>query len=97
MDEGVVRRHAQEHGQAMVAGDLRRAASDLTESGRAGAGAVMAALPKKIDAAEVVALEPSGQTYIARIRYQGEGRAVEVESVWQEHDGRPMITELRLA
>lgn len=96
MDADVVRRHAQAHGEAVVSGDLRRAASDLTESGRAAAGAVMAALPKQIVAAEVVGLEPSGEAYVARIRYEGEGRAVEVESVWQEHEGRPMITELRL-
>jgi hypothetical protein len=97
MDEDVVRSHVQAHGEAMVAGDLRRAGADLTESGRAGAGTVMAALPKAIESAELVSLEPAGDCYLARIRYRGEGRQVEVRSRWEERDGRPMITELGLA
>jgi hypothetical protein len=91
-----VRTQAQGHADAMVAGDLRRASGDLTDSGRAGAGEVMKAMPKSIDRAEVTAVTEEPDHATAVIVYTGEGREVSVLSRWSDDDDRPMITELKL-
>jgi hypothetical protein len=96
MDAETVTRHAEAHARAMVDGDLRQASSDLTESGRAGAGAVVGAMPRKIDSAEVTSVVTEADEITAVIVYSGEGKEVSVLSRWAEHDGRPMITELTL-
>jgi broad specificity phosphatase PhoE len=96
MDSETVTRHAEAHARAMVDGDLKRAGSDLTESGRAGAAAVMGAMPKRIDSAEVTSVATEADEKTAVIVYSGEGKEVSVLSRWAEHDGRPMITELKL-
>ena len=97
MDESTVRRHAEEHGRAMVEGDLMRAGGDLTSEAQGQARDVMRGLPREIDAAEVASVETTGgDEYVAQIRYSGEGRDVTVESRWGEREGRPMIVELRL-
>ena len=97
MDETTVRRYAEEHGRAMVEGDLIRAAGDLTTDAQARARDVMRELPRELDGAEVVTVEAAGgEEYVARIRYSGEGRDVTVESRWAERDGRPMIVDLGL-
>ena len=98
MDESAVRRHAEAHGQAMLEGDLTRAGGDLTADAQAGARDVMGRLPRRIDAAEIVAIEDAGgDEYVARIRYAGEGRDVTVDSRWADRDGRPMIVHLGIA
>jgi hypothetical protein len=96
MDSETVKRHAEAHARAMVDGDLKRASSDLTDSGRAGAPAVMGAMPTRIDSAEVTSVTEEGDATTAVIVYSGEGKEVSVLSRWAEHDGRPMITELKL-
>jgi hypothetical protein len=94
MNEDDVRKHAEEHGQAIVAGDLRRAGEDLTEEARGQAGPVMGTLPRPVTAASVESVRPDGGEFVARIRYSGEGSEAIVESRWAERDGRPMVVEL---
>ena len=96
MNDATVREHAEAHGRAVVEGDLRRAASDLTEGAQAGAGAVMAQLPRPLKDAEVVDVEQAGTEALARIRYSGEDGAVTVASRWADHGGRPMIVGLEV-
>jgi hypothetical protein len=97
MDEATVRQHAEGHAAAMVDGDFRRAARDLTDTGKADAPAVMEKLPKSIESAEVTAIDLSGDEATATILYRGQGREVAVESRWTEQEGAPMIAGLSLA
>ncbi len=96
MDLDTVKEHAQRHAEAMRDGDLRRAAEDLSESGKAGAPTVMSTMPRPIDSADVTAVSEDGDEVTAIIVYSGEGREVTVMSRWAEHGDRPMITDLRL-
>ncbi len=96
MDETMVRTCARAHAEAVVVGDLRRAASDLAETAREGAGGVMAKLPRPLAGADVVSVEQTGNEVVARIRYFGDGGETTVASRWAERGGRPMIVALVL-
>ena len=96
MDEATVRKHAEGHAAAMVDGDVRRAARDLTDTGKADAPAVMDKLPKSIESADVTDVVFAGDEATATILYRGQGREVAVESRWAEHEGAPMIVGLKL-
>jgi len=96
MDEAKVRQHAEGHAAAMADGDLRRAARDLSDTGKADAPSVMENLPKSIDSAEVTGVVLSGDEATATIVYRGEGREVAVESRWAEQEGEPMIVGLSI-
>ncbi len=96
MDDAAVRKHAEAHGQAVAAGDLRTAAGDLTPEAQAAAGEVMRRLPRPVTGAEVISVEDRGDEGVAQIRYGGEPEAVTVESRWAERDGRPKIVDLRI-
>jgi hypothetical protein len=96
MDLEAVTDRANGHAGAMVEGDLNRAGSDLAEGGRADAPAVMKAMPRSLDSAEVGDVAADGDDAVATITYRGGGREVAVESRWSEVDGRPMIVSLKL-
>lgn len=94
MNEDDVRKHAEEHGQAIVAGDLRRAGEDLTEEARGQAGAVMGSMPRPVTAANIESVRTDGDEFVVRIRYSGEDSEAMVDSRWADRDGRPMVVEL---
>lgn len=96
MDEESVRTHAEQHGDALVAGDLRRAGSDLTAEAQAQAPSVMSNFPKKVETAEVVSLDVSDDEATVRALYKGEGKEITVESRWGERDGRPKILDMKV-
>jgi hypothetical protein len=97
MDEATVRERAEAHAAANVAGDMTRAAGDLTEEARANIGPVARRLPRPITAGEVIKVEQgTTDSFVAAIRYSGDDGSVLVESVWIEQDGRPMISETRI-
>ncbi len=96
MDEQAVRTHAEEHGRAIVEGDLRRAASDLTPEAQAQAPDVMSNFPKRVENAEVISLDVQGEEAVVRARYSGDGKDVVVESRWGERDGRPKILTMKV-
>jgi hypothetical protein len=58
---------------------------------------VMRAMPRLLTGSEVVAVEESGGSYTARIRYSGDEGAMTVDSRWAEVDGRPTIVGLEIA
>jgi hypothetical protein len=93
MDQETVRLHAQAHGDAVVANDLRKAGSDLTPEAQKQAPAVMGQLPRPVASADVITVEDKGDEYLATIRYAGDSTVI-VESRWTERDGRPMIVSL---
>jgi hypothetical protein len=96
MEVATIRDRCQDHADAMVAGDLNRAAEDLSESGKADAAEVMKAIPRRLDSAKVLNVSANGDGAEADIVYTGEGRDVTVRSSWSEIDGHPYITKLTL-
>jgi CxxC motif-containing protein (DUF1111 family) len=94
MDEGDVRRHAEAHARAMVDGDLRRAASDLTPEAQKEAGSVMKKMPDPVTGAQIQDVVVLGDAAVARIFYAGGDTQLVVESHWENRDGRPMIVSL---
>jgi hypothetical protein len=95
LDEEVVKERAQAHGEATVAGDLKRAGSDLDRSAYAAAGEVMKQMPADLSSSEVTQVRADGDEWIVGIRYEGSA-SVTVESRWAERDGRPAIVDLKI-
>ena len=88
MDETTVRESANAHAQAIVAGDLGRAGSDLSAEAMESAGTVMKQMPRPVTAAEVVSVESDGDAMVCRIRYSGDESEATVASRWQERERR---------
>lgn len=96
MDEALVRQHAESHGEATVAGDLKTAGADLTPEGMSKAGAVMSKMPKELTGSSIESVSTSGDVVTVRIRYTGTDGEALVDSDWAERDGRPKIIDLRV-
>ncbi len=96
MDETTVRESANAHAQAIVAGDLGRAGSDLSPEAMESAGTVMKQMPRPVTAAEVVSVESDGDAMVCRILYSGDESEATVASRWQERNGEPKIVLLTL-
>jgi hypothetical protein len=96
MEEETVREHAEAHAAANVAGDMARAASDLTADARANIGPVARRLPRPITSGDITKVEQAGDKFIVEIVYGGTDSKAVVESVWVEQEGRPMIAETRI-
>jgi hypothetical protein len=96
MDLESVQAAAEQHAQATVSKDFDTAGSVLTDTAKAKAGDVMAAMPKPLTGFQIDAVDAQGQEYVAAIRYVGEDAQAVVLSRWAEIDGRPMITDLQV-
>jgi hypothetical protein len=96
MEEETVRRHAEAHAEATVAGDLKSAGSDLTQDALPAAGAVMKQMPKSLTGSAIDSVRAEGSEYVVLIRYSGEDSDAVVESRWAELDGRPRIVDLKV-
>jgi hypothetical protein len=94
MDENSVREHAEAHAQAVVQGDLGKAAADLTDEVKQSAPEVMKQLPRPATSASIEAVTAEGDEFVAHIKYSGENASATVASRWAEQSGRPMITRL---
>lgn len=96
MDEATVRQRAQEHGEATVAGDLKRAGGDLDKSAYAAAGEVMKQMPEDLSACDVTSVNPEGNEWIATISYSGSSATTTVQSRWAEREGSAKIIDLKV-
>ncbi len=96
MDEATVRRRAEEHGEATVAGDLKRAGADLDKSAYAAAGEVMKQMPEDLSSCEVAAVRREDPDWVAAITYSGASTATTVESRWTEREGTLKIVDLKV-
>ena len=96
MDENAVRQQAEAHGNAVVAGDLRSAGSDLTPAVADKAPGVMGKLPRPTTGAEVLKVEMQGDQAVVHILYKGDDAETTVISTWADEDGRPKIVDLAL-
>lgn len=96
MDENTIRQRAREHGEATVAGDLKRAGADLDKSAYSAAGEVMKQMPDDLSSCEVASVREDGEEWVAAIRYRGASDSTTVESRWAERDGNPKIVDLNV-
>lgn len=96
MDTDTVRRHAEAHAQAVVAGDFRRASEDLSDAAKSVAQDVMRQLPAPVESAKVESASAAGEQFIVNIRYVGPSGDATIESQWRDEEGRPKITGLKV-
>lgn len=96
MDEATVRQRAEAHGEATVAGDMKRAGSDLDKSAYGAAGEVMKQMPGDLSGSEVTGVRGEGDGLVVSIRYTGATGSATVESQWADRDGVPKIVDLKV-
>jgi hypothetical protein len=96
MDEALVRQHAETHGQATVAGDLKKAGGDLDKSAYGPAGEVMKQMPADLSGSEVTGVSAEGEEWVVTIRYTGATDSATVQSRWADRDGAPKIVDLKV-
>lgn len=96
MDEATIRQRAQDHGEATVAGDLKRAGSDLDKSAYGAAAEVMKQMPDGLSSCEVASVRQDGPDWVAAIRYSGSSDSTTIESRWADREGAPKIVDLKV-
>jgi hypothetical protein len=100
VDESTVRRFAEDHGAAIVAGDIERAMADLTDEVRGYLASIAAAFPQPTTRSEVdVSIQPrEDDSMVVLVRYAGEDtQSFTVRSVWKQIGDRPIVVEAALA
>jgi hypothetical protein len=97
MDEATLMEAARYHMLAILSGDRQSAMQDVVENLKAQAEPVFAALPAKVEEAEVIQVTRDADQYVVEYNYSGGDADVIVESVWQEQEGKPMIVGIRLS
>jgi hypothetical protein len=94
MDEQTVRQHADAYCAALVAGDIERAAQELSDQLRSNLGQLVAMLPMPITSGAVELLERTASGFRAVLHLQGEHEETRLQTRWKERDGRPVIVEV---
>jgi hypothetical protein len=94
MDEQTVREHTAAFCEALVAGDIGRAAEDLSKELHANLGQMVAMLPMPLTAATVETLERTASGFRAVLHLVGESDETRLETRWKERDDRPVIVEV---
>jgi hypothetical protein len=93
MDERSVREHAQAHCDALLAGDVGRAAQEMSRELQAHLGPLVAMLPLPLTEATVESVEMTGTAYLCVLNLVGDGGSLRLQTRWKERDGRPTIVE----
>jgi hypothetical protein len=93
MDEQAVREHAQAHADALLAGDIGKAAEEMSKELRSNLGPIVAMLPMPLTEATVESVHMAASGYLAVLRLVGEHETVQLETRWKERDGRPTMVE----
>ena len=93
MDEQAVRQHAQAHLDALLAGDIGKAAEEMSNELRSNLGPIVAMLPMPLTEATIESVEMTKTGYLTVLRLVGEGGALSLETRWKDRDGRPTIVE----
>lgn len=94
MDEQAVREHAEAYCAALVAGDVERAAEDLSSELRSNLGQLVAMLPMPLTAATVESLERTASGFRAVLHLVGEATETRLETRWKNRDDRPVVVEV---
>jgi hypothetical protein len=93
MDEQAVREHAQAHCEALLAGDIGKAAEEMSKELRSNLGPIVAMLPMPMTEASIESVEMTKTGYLAVLRLVGEGGDIRLETRWKDRDGRPTMVE----
>ena len=94
MEEQAVREHAQAYSEALLAGDVERAAQELSNELRSNLGQLVAMLPMPLTQATVESVDRTGSGFRAVLQLVGEATETRLETRWKERDGRPAIVEV---
>jgi hypothetical protein len=93
MDEQAVREHAQAHADALLAGDIGKAAEEMSRELRQNLGPIVAMLPMPMTEASIESIESTPTGYKVVLHLVGEGDTLRLETRWKDRDGRPTIVE----
>jgi hypothetical protein len=93
MDEQAVREHAQATCAALLAGDIGKAAEQMSKELRSSLGPIVAMLPMPMTEASIESIESTPTGYKAVLHLVGEGDTLRLETRWKDRDGRPTIVE----
>jgi hypothetical protein len=93
VDQQAVRDHAQAHCDALLAGDIERAAAELSNELRSNMGQFVVLLPLPLKEATIESVEPGGSGYVAILHLVGESDDVRLQTRWKDRDGEPRIVE----
>lgn len=87
-------RRAEEHGRAVVRGDMDAVVSDIAPELHPHVQEVAAVLPQPTTDARVLSVDVRDDYAICDIQYANDEQSVTLRSRWQERDGRPLIVEV---
>ena len=93
MDADAVRARATEFCDAIVAGDVDKAAESMSNELRQRMGEVVSLLPLPSTEATVESVDHSGAGYNVVLRLVGETDEVEIQTRWKDRDDQPTIVE----
>ena len=93
LTEAEVRERATAFGEALVAGNVDQAISDLSQELRRNLGEVLALFPLPATEVTVESVEHSGAGYNVVLRLVGEIDEVEVSTRWKDRDGVAKVVE----
>ena len=95
MDEQAVREHAQAEADALLAGDIGKAAEEMSKELRQNLGPIVAMLPMPMSEASIESIQMAPSGYLVVLRLVGEAGegTVRLETRWKEREGRPTIVE----
>ena len=93
MDEQLVRDHAQATCEALLAGDIGKAAAEMSKELRANLGSIVGMLPLPLTEATVESVEMTPHGYRAILHLVGDGGTLSLETRWKDRDRRPTIVE----
>jgi hypothetical protein len=93
MDEQAVRQHAEATCAALLAGDIGKAAEEMSKELRSSLGPIVAMLPMPMTEASIESIESTPTGYRAVLHLVGEGDTLRLETRWKDRDGRPTIVE----
>ncbi len=97
MDEVPTRKHAEAHAKAVVDDDIDSVLNDLVPDIRDEGKQIAQKLPQPTTDAEIAKLDMHDDHAIAEIVYSNEEESLRLRTRWEEHDGRPMIVEVKEA
>jgi hypothetical protein len=93
MDTEVVREHAQDYCDALLAGDIDRAVQQFSQELHPHIGEIVSQIPLPLTDATVESVEVGGKGYIANLLLVGESGTVRVLTRWKDRDGAPTLVE----
>ena len=90
-----IRQLAELHAKSIASGDFEAALQDFSAELAPKVPSMVPMLPENLSAAEVLSIEPAGDDYVIRIRYDGSASSATVESVWRQDGDRPKIVDAK--